>query len=586
MLSFESAFLLFLIVLLIALLYKEVVHPAAAFAGMVSLLLLTKFITPKEALSGFSNPQIASIALLLIVGHAVKKSGLVDVLFDRLFSSSSNLREFLLKLTGCVSASSAFVNNTPIVAMLIPHVYGWAKKRGISPSKVLVPLSYAAILGGTLTLVGTSTNLVVNGFLVDSGFKPLGIFSFTPFAFLGVFLGVLYIALVAPKLLPDRKDSISQLLKNRRKYLVETLVLDSSPIIGKTVEEAGLRGLKSLFLVEILRNGRKISPVSPKEKIFPGDTLIFAGNVDAVSDIETLGLGLSLPKVCSLKAPVKNVVEALIPTNSSLINKTVKESNFRSRFDAAIVAIHRSGEKLSGKIGSIRLKAGDLLLLLTGNDFEKRASDTSDIYVISHLKRLENFPLWKSLVPVVGFAVVLLLSALKLIPLFTGLLALLVLLIGVGFLSYSEVKNSFDLTLVFVAALALPIGKAMVKTGLAQLLAKSVISFLSPFGFIGVLAGAYLVANILTEFITNVAAASIAFPVVLEMAKLGGYPIHLLALSLAFGASASFITPIGYQTNIMVYSLGGYKFSDFLKVGLPLSLLFFGSVMFSFALFH
>ncbi len=574
--------LLALILFLVILLYKEVFHPVVSFLLISSALVLLGIVNPKELLAGFSNEQIASIALLLVISSLVKKLGILETFIGMLIKDNLSYRTFLLRLTVSVSFLSAFLNNTPIVATLIPYVYEWGKKKGIAPSKLLIPLSYAAILGGTITLIGTSTNLLVNGLAVESGLPPLGMFDFSYVGIPATAAGVIYMITLGYKLLPSRKDAISEFLSQKREYLVETFVPEGSPIVGKTVSQAKLRNLEGLFLVEIIRRKNRIAPVSPEDRIEAGDILLFAGETEKVIELANGKRGLKLPPACSIELNGKvDVVEALVPINSSLIGKRVKDTDFRGKFDAAILAVHRSGEKLKGKIGEIILKPGDLLLILAGKDFWKRVSDSKDLYVITKLKELNKVESWKSFLFALGFISSIILSSLNIYPLFGSLFILITVSILLGLTSYAEVKKGFDFDIVLIAALSLAIGKAMVTTGLAEKGAELIVAIADKFGVIASLAAVYLIANLLTEFITNLAAASLTFPLAISVANSLSVNPKPFILAVAFGASASFLTPIGYQTNLMVYSLGNYKFKDFLKVGIPLSIIY-GLVTISF----
>lgn len=570
--SFDILVLFSVLIFLIYSLYTEKFHPAAVFLISVSILVIFGILKPEEALSGFSNKQVAIIILLLIVSSAIQKTGIVSYYFSKILREKDSYNSFLSKMIVSVSSISAFLNNTPIVAMLIPYVSEWGRKKNISPSKLLIPLSYAAILGGTITLIGTSTNLIVNGFAVESGLKAFDIFDFAYVGIPATIFGFIYMLVLGKKLLPDREDILKTFLQRKKEYLVETKINKNSKLIGKTVLQANLRNLKGLFLAEIIRQDRRIAPVSPTETLEENDILIFVGDTKAISYLVESDIGLSLPEFCNLENGYSEIVEVVISYNSSLINKKVRDTDFRGKFDAAILAVHRNGEKLSGKIGEIVLKPGDLLLLLVGKDFWKRAEDTTDFYIISKVRDISNIDLKKGNLVFWGFIFVILLSTLKILPLFSGLLIFLSFLIITRIFPYSEIKKGIDINLAVIAALSISIGKAMIITGAANLIASYINSLFLPLGVLGGIIGVYLITNVLTEFITNIAAASIAFPVALSAAQYYGVEPYPFILAVAYGASASFITPIGYQTNLMVYAAGSYKFKDFFKIGLPLSI--------------
>ncbi|WP_457640371.1 SLC13 family permease [Persephonella sp.] len=572
--SFDIVILLLIILFLIFALYFEIFHPAAVFFIGVSVLVVTGILPPSEALSGFSNEQIATIILLLLISNVIQKTGIINFYFSKILKENLSYKSFLGKMFITVSSLSSFLNNTPIVAILIPYVYEWSKKRKISSSRLLIPLSYAAILGGTITLIGTSTNLLVNGLAVENGLDSFHIFDFAYVGIPATIAGFLYMFLIGHKLLPDRKDVIDSFLERKKEYIVETVIKQNSPLIGKSIKEAQLRNLKGLFLIEIIRKQKRISPVSPDEILEENDILIFAGKTDSITDLVSSNTGLSLPDFCIINAQKIDVVEVVVSNNSSLINKKVRDTDFRAKFDAAILAVHRNGEKLSGKIGEIILKPGDLLLLITGKDFWKRAEDTTDFYIVSKIREIFNLDRKKGNFVFLSFIAVIILSALKIIPLFTGLILLIAAMVILKISSYSELKKGLDLNLVIIAALSIAVGKAMLITGTADFIASNLNVFFSPFGVLGALIGIYLITNILTEFITNLAAASITFPIAISSAQALSVEPTAFILAVAYGASASFITPIGYQTNLMVYGIGNYKFKDFIIVGLPLSVLY------------
>ena len=568
-------FVLSILVFIFVSLYREYFRPPTTFFIAIVLLSVTGILTPSQALSGFADEQIAVIILLLVLASIIKKASVIDLIFERLFRSAKSYGGFLSRMMLYVASSSAFLNNTPIVATLIPYVTDWGKKNNITPSKLLIPLSYAAILGGTATLIGTSTNLIVKQMMIDSGLEGFDIFDFTYVGGPLVLIGIVYLSFAAPRLLPEKQDVLEKFSEHSREYIVETRIKSGSPLIGLTIEEANLRHLQTLYLVEIIRNERRIAAVSPEEILVEGDILIFAGEVGSITEIFDMELGLDFPQVNNIESNNSlKVNEAVVPQNSQLIGNKVKETNFRAIYDAAIIAIHRNGERLSEKIGEIVLKPGDLLLLVTGEDFPERTRDTQNIYVISKVRDLQNINLFK--VYTIGFGTVIAISsaAIGFISLFKALLVLLTVIAVMRIVTLTEIKNSLDFNVVFIAAFAIAVSKAIQTTGTAGYLANSFLAAFEGLGPVGVLFGIYLVTNLMTEFVTNVAAASIIFSIALAVSQSMGVNHEPYLLAVAYGASASFLTPIGYQTNLMVLGPGGYRVKDFTRIGLPLALLY------------
>jgi di/tricarboxylate transporter len=574
--TWEHLLIFVVMAALVLVLYREWVSPLMAFFGAAAVFTLSGVLSPREMLSGFANVQIAVIMLLLVMSGLIRKTALVGVLFARIFQTRYTYRGFLLRLMGYTAVLSAFLNNTPIVATLIPYVYDWGRKKNIAPSKLLIPLSYAAILGGTATLIGTSTNLIVNGLVVQSGRPGLGLFDFSLVGLPLIVGGIVYLAVLGYTILPNRQDVLARFTSQMREYMVETRLQPGSPLAGRSVEEAGLRNLKGLYLVEIIRETESIYPVAPDVILHQDDRLLFAGAVSTVADLLDLNLGLEFSQQEHMQHnPRTQLVESVIPSNSPLVGYTAKGFDFRSRYDAAIVAVHRNGEKISGKLGETELKAGDLLLLLAGPDFEHRVNGSQSLYKVSNLREYHQLDVRSTTLIVGGLVAAVGLAATGLVSLFKALLGVLTLQLLTGVATIGEVRKALDLRLFGIAAFALAMGKAVDKTGAAALVADGLLAVAHSLGPVVVLGLLYLLTNVLTEFMTNVAAASVILPIGLETAQALGVPEATpFILAVAYGASASFITPFGYQTNLMVLGPGNYRFKDFLRVGFPLSLLY------------
>lgn len=574
-------YILYSVILFILIsLYFNLIGPAFTFVLGVLVLGISGILTPREILSGFANEQIIIIIILLMIGDIIRKKGVLNVFFEkRLFNGSQTYRNFLARMTFTVAGSSAVLNNTPLVAVMMPYISSWSRKHKIAASKLLIPLSYAAILGGTITLIGTSTNLIVNGMVADQtlfpGFKTLGMFDF---AWVGVpmtLLGLIYLLLYAYKTLPENADSLEKAVSNRREYLVDVRIAPNSELVGKTVENANLREFKSMFLVMVNRADQQFSPIRPHFILQGNDILTFAGNSNSIAELMESDSGLAPVEVGMFKNKAKTqLIEIVISYNSSVLKKTVNDAHFRSRFDAAVIAIHRNGERINRKLGQEVLEAGDVLLLLVGEDFEVLSSNTRDFYLISNLKTFLKPKALDAIVLIGGLILAIVLSALNVIPLFMGVTGLMAIIFVLGIANPKDIQNAIDFDLGLIIALSLALGTAMIKTGVAEDLAHGVIALFRPFGTIGLLSGIYLVTAVLAAYITNKAAVALLFPIVLTIAFTENLPPTPFVLLVAFAAAANFITPIGYQTNLMVYGPGGYRFGDYMKIGLPLTIMY------------
>ena len=576
--TLQQIIVLLVIVFMIVSLYKGYFGSGFTFIIGISVLGITGVLTPKEIMSGFANEQLAVIVLLLLIGEIIRKSTLIDNMFNRFFKQTFTYKKFLFKLLFPVSALSAFINNTPLVAIMMPYVHNWGKRNNIAPSKLLIPLSYAAIFGGMATLIGTSTNLVVNGMVAEQQlfphFKTLEIFDFTPVGISMLVLGGLYLILFAGKLLPDKADIVEEVAERSREYIVEVKVGKGSNYHNKTIEQARLRNLKGLFLVEVLRGTEKISPVTPQTVIKENDLLVFAGNTGTIADM-VQGNNTLQPAHLEMfnKRAKTELLEIAIAPNSTLISKIIRESNFRARFDAAILAIHRNGERISGRIGDVKLIAGDLLLLIAGEDFVQRAQANKDFFIVNNVRKIEKMPASQSILILGGLMTAVLLSSFNLVPLFTSLLVFVIILLISKIASPKEIYKGINYNLILIIALSMALGEAMIKTSIASDLSHLILSVLQPYGVVVLLMGIFIITNLLASIITNIGAVAIIFPIALSIASQLSLNPKPFVLLVAFAAAGSFMTPIGYQTNLMVYGPGGYNFRDFFRVGFPLTVL-------------
>lgn len=574
-LVYQPYIVLVVILILFYLIFKEKIQPTVGFVSVVLFFLLSGILSTKEVLSGFSNESIAVIVLLILITAGLRKNFDIEKLFEKAFSQYKTYRSFLLGMMTKVALLSSIINNTPVVAVMTPYIFNWGKKKGISPSKLLIPLSFATIMGGMITIIGTSTTLVLNGFLLDFKASTLHLPDFIITGLAVSTTGILFFATIGHRLLPNRLDLIESFKKNKREYLIQLELIKDSPLIGKTVYEAGLRNLKDVFLVEIIRENRVITPVEPKEVIHPNDILNFAGNTNKIWELIKSNRGLTLPQHEDIEpANGTNLVEAVISHNSSLVLRKVKETDFRNKYDAAIVAVHRNGEKLRGKIGEIKLIAGDLLLLFAGEKFIYKSDIHRDLYVISNIVENPKPEKYQMNTFIVVALVAITLLLLGYFSLFTSLLIIFSIMIIFKLTTVNDIKKEIDLSMIVILVFSLAIGQAIIKTQAGNILANFVMDLLLPYGNFAILTGLVLFTTILTSVINNVGAISISFPVAYSLSNtlgLNGDPFYV---AIAFAASASFLTPIGYQTNLIIYGPGGYTFKDFFKVGVPVTLIY------------
>lgn len=562
------AVLLSLVGLLAALISGRV-RPAIAFVGLAGAYLLAGLVDTTTLLAQYTNPALATLLLLLLVSLALERTPLLDWLSQRLLRGRETTAT--ARLMGASAVLSAFLNNTAVVAAFLGAI---SRQQRIAPSRLLIPLSYASILGGMTTLVGTSTNLVVNSFALSSAGIELGMFQFAlvgvPVALL-TFGALLWRARALPYHRPEATaDKLAY-------FLAADLQADSS-MVGKSIEANDLRNLEGLYLLEIERNGRLISPVGPEEILQPADTLVFTGEVSKVQALQRFpGLELFGHQADDLLAT--NLVEVVLSHESELAGSTLQEVDFRSMFNAGVVGIRRGGKRLEGQLGQIPLRTGDCLLLAVGTDFRQHRNIDRNFHLLSgsfkrpQLNRLESgFTLG-------GFAAVIGLAALEWLPLFQGLLLLIGGLLMGRVLSPAELRRRFPFELWMIIGSALAIAQGLENSGAAALLAQGMQQLFAGFGVYAAFAGCYLLTLLLTETVTNNAAAALAFPVAWTTAQAMGADPMPFIMAVAYGASACFLIPFGYQTHLMVYSPGHYRISDFLKTGLPVSLVYSAGVL-------
>ncbi len=558
----------------LVLLMSTTISADIVFLGGLTVVIVTQVVAPVEALVGFSNQGMLTVAALYIVAAGLKETGAIQFVVNKIIGRSKSIRRAQMRVMGPVMAISAFINNTPVVASFIPALEEWARKNRIPASKLLIPLSYAAILGGTCTLIGTSTNLIVNGLLIAEGYDSLGLFEQ---AWIGVpcaIVGFIYLLLFGRKLLPIRGSGFDT-FKNPKEYTIEMIVDADGSLAGKTIEEAGLRNLPGLFLVEVNRDKQIIMAVEPDELLQENDRLIFAGIVSSIIDLQQIkGLSPATDQVFELdsKRRERRLFEAVVSSTNPIYGKTIREGAFRNIYDAVVLAVSRNGERIEEKVGDIRLKDGDTLLLEAHSSFVEQYKNSRDFYLISGIANSEPPNYDKSGTAWAVIVGMILLVVLDFLSMFQASFLAAGAMLITGCCSATEAKDSVDWTVLLVIAAALGLGNAMQITGAASVIATNLLSYAASSPYLA-LTGTYLATWMLTETITNNAAAVLIFPIAISIAATIDVNMMPFVITVMMAASASFSTPIGYQTNLMVYGPGGYRFTDFTKIGLPLNLI-------------
>jgi di/tricarboxylate transporter len=574
--SFVTITVSAVLILMFISLIKEWFSPEVTVFIALSILILSGVLPLNEAFEGFANPAVHTIALLMVIAYAAQISGVVPKVLTKILGKNKRISIVLIKIMLPVSLLSAFMNNTPIVAMLTPIVHKWGIQHKISPSKLLIPLSYAAIIGGTVTLIGTSTNLLVHGLLQQTGHQGFSMFQFTVIGIPLLVISLFYMILYGHKQLPNNKDLVESYQSKSNEYTIEVRVTPESSWIGKTVKQVNLRALHDVFLIQIIRNNNVITPASSYEVIQSNDLLIFSGNIESIMNLKYIkGLELATPNGdfnSAYKREDNNLVEVVISHSSPLVNKKIKNTNFRAQYNSVIVAVRKKNQQISSGIGNIIIKPGDTLLLLTGKDFMNSWANSRHFYLVSGVNTSESLRPEKAKIIIPTLFGVIMLASLQLLPILKAALIGIIVLAVTKSITTSEVTKAIDWGILILIASAIGIANAVEKAGL-PLLITNLLDFDKPVNLLILCFLIYLSTLILTEIISNIAAAALMFPIVISIATQFGYNLELFAIIIAIAASCSFITPIGYQTNLLVFGPGGYKFTDFFKVGLPLSIL-------------
>lgn len=573
--SLDAWITLSVIVLVLVLLARGRTSPAVVVFGGTVVLLVVGVTDPAGAFGGFSNSAPITVAALYVLAAAVEKTGALTPLMQAALGDRGKYRRPLARALTPTFAASAFLNNTPIVAMLIPQVTTWADRRGVAVSRLLMPVSFAAILGGLVTVIGTSTNLVVSGQMEELGLEQLGFFEIGMIGLPLGLVGLVLIVALAPRVLPNRRSALAEMEEAGRRFSVEMVVEPGGPVDGRTVEQARLRNLSGLFLASVDRGDTTIAPVRPETVLRGGNRLRFVGPVGSVVDLQQMpGLrSAELEHVIDLQDPSVRYFEAVVGSRSPLTGSDLRSIGFRSAYQAAVLGIHRSGQLLEGQLGTQQIRLGDTLFLVSDPGFRDRWRDKADFLLIAEVDGKPPVATPRAWVPVSLLLAVVALAAFDVVPILQGSLVAAVLLVVTKVLTPLEARRSIDIEVIVVIASAFGLAAAVQGSGLAQTVADGLVGLFGVLGERGVLLGLVLATIILTELVTNNAAALLMLPVAVSAATAAGLDPRGAAVAVAVSASASFLSPIGYQTNMMVYGPGGYRFTDYARLGWVLTLL-------------
>lgn len=545
--------------------------PDVILMSALTGLLVTGVLSPADALAGFANPGVITIGALYIVAAALRETGAIRWVAGLLLGQPVSLNGARLRMMLPVAVLSAFMNNTSVVAIFIPAIQEWASRLRLPSSGLLLPLSYISILGGLCTLIGTSTNLVVDGLLQTSMDRSIGMFEMAPLGIILVLAGGGFMMLAAGRLLPIRESAIEQ-FDMAREYAVECRVIRGGPLVGKTIAEAGLRHLRHGYLADIEREGHLLSAVSPEMPLQSDDVLIFIGEPECAVELRQIR-GITPDSGNIQKLDISNhqrrLVEVVIGPDFTGVGQTVREAGFRTRFQAVIISMSRHGRRLTGKLGNHRFEVGDTLLLETGEAFVSQYRYRRDFLLVSPLRDVAPPDFRRAPLALGILGVMVILAATTLLPILQAALLAAGAMIFTGCVGIGAARRQIDLSVLIVIAASLALGSAMTQTGAATIIADLLTRhIMSPWA---ALAAIYILTAAFTETMTNNAAAVLMFPVATATASQLGVDTMPYIIAIMVAASASFMTPLGYQTNLMVYGPGGYRGSDYFRLGLPMS---------------
>lgn len=563
-------------------LIRNVASPALILLAAIGAIMTAQALSGTDrlpaagaAVSGFGNSGLITVGLLFVVVAGLVHTGALDRFASPLLGQPRTVRRAQARLLPVACALSGFLNNTPLVAMLIPVVKDLSKRTRIPASKLLLPLSYATIFGGTCTIIGTSTNLVVNGLVSKTpGLTPLAFFEIAWVGLPIALVGLLYVLLVSDRLLPDREAAID-LDEDPRRYTAEVRVAPGGPMVGKSIEKAGLRHLPGLFLAEIERGGRILPAVAPDEVLQADDGLVFVGVVDSVTDLHRMpGIVPATNQAFKLKAPREQrcLVEAVVSPACPLVGRSIREGRFRDRYEAAVLAVGRGGDRLTGRLGDIVLQAGDTLLLESHASFPERYGNSQHFYLVSSIDNSAPRRHERAWVAIIILIAMIAAAASGLLTMLNAALLAGGLMLLAGCCTGSEAQRSIEWPVLIVIGAALGLGDALDQSGAASFIAEGLIGLAGGNPWL-VLLIIVMVTSFFTELITNNAAAVLLFPISLSAVNAMDVNPTPFIVAIMVAASASFATPFGYQTNLMVYGPGGYRFADYLRIGIPLNVM-------------
>jgi di/tricarboxylate transporter len=572
-LGIDAWLTLTVIALIVVLLVRTRVAPDVILVGGLTILIVARVISPEAALAGLGNPGLATVGVLYVVVAGLVDTGAVHALGAHLLGRPRSVPAAQARLMVPVAAMSAFLNNIPLVAMFVPVIEDWSRRCRISVSKLMIPLSYAAIFGGTCTLIGTSTNLVVHGLVLSkTGLGPMGFFDIGAIGVPSAVAGILFVIIGGRWLLPERKPPLRE-PEDAREYAIEMLVEDSSPLIGQSVEHAGLRHLPGAFLAEIERADAIIPAVAPTERLRAGDRLLFVGVVESMVELVRLrGLVPAPDQLFKLAAPrpERRLIEVVVSDTCPVVGRTIRDGQFRSRYDAVVIAVARNGERLRGKIGDVVLRAGDTLLLESRPSFLTQQRNSRDFLLVSEVQGAALPRHDRAWVAGVILALMVLVVTMGIASMLEAALVAAGLMLITRCTTISSARARIDWSVLTVIGASLGIGQALSATGAAAQLAGGLIGLAGGSPWLS-LTAVYVATSVITATVTNNAAAVLIFPIAQAAAQKLGVSFWPFIAVIMMAASASFATPIGYQTNLMVYGPGGYRFSDYARIGLPLN---------------